>query len=136
VQAGRGVIEAGAAALRRTLAADDRLQGALSQIYDSSLFDPEEPRWPIQKRQLAKVGFTEEQIEEIDEWGPVLSNAEPNSNRPITAVATIDRILTQTVRYTPIGQSKGWEIGQPYVPMLVLPLDYPKRLILRITWIQ
>jgi hypothetical protein len=105
------------------------------KIYDASLFNPEERLWPIQKRQLSKAGLTDEQIEEIDEWVPVRLNEELHSDRPITAAVKIDRIHTQTVRYTPIGHPKSWEIGQPYVPMSVLPRDYPKRLIIRVTWI-
>ena len=62
-------------------------------------------------------------------------DAEQHSDRPVIAVVTFDRIHTQTVRYRPIDDPDCWEIGQPYVPISELPFDYPRQLLLRVTWV-
>jgi len=105
------------------------------KIYDASSFDPQQQLTPSQKIRLSGEGFTETQISELDTWLPVRWNAEPHSDRPIIACVEIDRIHTQTVRYTPTGDPERQEIGQPYVPISILPFDYPRRLILRVTWV-
>ncbi len=104
------------------------------KIYDANGIDPEQQLNPSQKMQLSNAGLTDDQIREIDTWLPVRWTVDQHSDRPIIAAVEFDGIHTQTVRYTPIGDPERWEVGQPYVPISVLPFDYPRRLILRVTW--
>ncbi|MBN1511394.1 MAG: hypothetical protein JXB13_05220 [Phycisphaerae bacterium] len=52
----------------------------------------------------------------------------------IAVVATLHSVHTQTVRYTPIGDPKAWLIGEPYVPMSILPDPYPPLVEIRVRW--
>jgi hypothetical protein len=54
---------------------------------------------------------------------------------PIISVVHFDRVHTKTVRYSPLGDQKKWEIGQPYVPQSVLSVPYPGQLVLQVRWL-
>jgi hypothetical protein len=104
------------------------------KIYDASSFDPLHQLDPVQKFNLSKLGFKDDEIREIDKWLPLQCVLEPHSTWDITSVVEFAELHTKTARYRPILEPKYWEIGEPYVPISVLPSDLPRKLILRIRW--
>jgi hypothetical protein len=105
------------------------------KIADASKFDPEQELSPGKQCELSSAGLTSDQIREINSLLPVTWTNKPDRDSPIIAVVAFDRVHTETVRYSPIGAlPEDWEIGQPYIPISVLPADYPRRLILQVTW--
>jgi len=42
------------------------------------------------------------------------------SDSPIVATVDLVRVHTKTVRYRPRGTEATWELGEPYIPKLVL----------------
>lgn len=105
------------------------------KIYDASLIDTSSQLSPSQIAGLMKAGLTAEQIREIDSWLPIERSPKDRLDRPIIAAVAFDRVHTQTVRYSPIGDPDVWELGQPYVPTSELGFPYPIRLIVRVGWV-
>lgn len=52
----------------------------------------------------------------------------------LTAVVTRVDELTKTVRYKPVGDPETWQIGEPYIPMSILPEPWPDRLNIAVAW--
>jgi hypothetical protein len=104
------------------------------KIYDGTAIDTSAQLSPSAKNKLISFGLSADEVRELGNWLPIERTPPDGLKRPIIAVVEFERTHTQTVRYSPVGDPKGWEIGQPYVPISELGFPYPKRLILRVTW--
>ena len=87
---------------------------------------------------LEKIGLTTEELEELKDLAtplPLEATRNERNSRPIVAAVAFDRVHTQTVRYTPLCDSKSSQIGQPYVPKSELGDPYPERLVALVRWV-
>lgn len=62
------------------------------------------------------------------------SNDAVDPRLPIVTVVERDIERKHTIRYTPIGDPKTWEIGKPYIPRSLLPVGTRKRLQIEVRW--
>src|SRR6266566_5195011 len=75
----------------------------------------------------------------VEIWGPE-DNPLPrpadriSNDAPIVEHVRFDRNHTRTARYTPLGDNKTWQLGQPYIPFVLLSDPPPRDLILRVRW--
>jgi hypothetical protein len=66
-----------------------------------------------------------------------ISYIKDHLEEPINVVIGRCTDHTQTVRYTPVGDdSKNWEIGEPYIPMSILPTPIPDLLRIEVSWMR
>jgi hypothetical protein len=69
-----------------------------------------------------------------------VTGAEPSSvpdpDQPIRCVVARVCEHTQTVRYCPLGDAKGWQIGEPYIPFGMLPESPPLYLLVEVHWLR
>jgi hypothetical protein len=54
---------------------------------------------------------------------------------PIVAKMRYISPHTDTIRYDPIGNSKEWETGSPYIPTSLLPAEIPAELTISVEWL-
>lgn len=57
-----------------------------------------------------------------DVLDPIMGQAD------LSSIVELAEQHSETVRYTPVGNSGAWTIGEPYIPASVLPQPVPKRL--------
>jgi hypothetical protein len=55
--------------------------------------------------------------------------------RPILARIGMPEVHSETIRYNPLGASDKVEIGNPYIPMSLLPVEPPAILLLGVRWV-
>ncbi|MGO9264232.1 MAG: hypothetical protein ACLQBA_04980 [Candidatus Binataceae bacterium] len=53
---------------------------------------------------------------------------------PITAIVSMVKEHTETVRFTPRDDPKEWEIGEPYIPYSLLPDGWPQTIQIEVRW--
>jgi hypothetical protein len=54
--------------------------------------------------------------------------------RPIVTVVHRTSDHTGTVRFTPAGDPRDWELGEPYIPYSLLPEPTVKELVVEVEW--
>jgi len=61
-----------------------------------------------------------------------------NLNKPIKVlVEHVDEYHTKTTKYTPVGDEKGRQIGEPFIPKSILTSEFssiPDKLIIEVNW--
>lgn len=66
---------------------------------------------------------------------PAVAEREPDVlKRPILAVLKWVSDHTLTARYAPDGDPKEWEIGEPYIPLSLLPKEPSCPLLFEVNW--
>ena len=60
--------------------------------------------------------------------------SELSDQSQIEAVVEFVQEQSQTVRYCPVGDQETWKIGEPYVPMSLLPRPWPQQLHVFVRW--
>jgi hypothetical protein len=60
----------------------------------------------------------------------------PTTDLELPIVAFVERTSdhTETVRFTPVGDPKNWEIGEPYIPYSLLPAGECQKLQIKVRW--
>jgi len=97
------------------------------------------PKWRVPVLWPSKIYVrVTDRTNELKGYEPLSpDNAEKNEgmrDRPILAVVEHTSDHSQTVRYTPRGDPKEWEIGEPYIPFSLLP-DAPSNvLVVKVQW--
>lgn len=62
------------------------------------------------------------------------ASGQGNREEPIVCVVEKVSGHTETVRYRPLGDPKTWELGEPYIPLALLPANLPERLHVEVRW--
>jgi len=98
------------------------------------------PKWrvpePVPKRIKVKIYLPNEVVEYKQKYLVREINRSPDLRmNKIYADVTYLREHTQTVRYDPIGDDKNWEIGSPYIPKSILPVEFPSTLQIIVEWL-
>jgi len=96
------------------------------------------PKWriptPWPKQIVVAVSTVPLDIHEI----PIPSRGEEaerlDSRLPIITTAELEYRCKHSVRYRPVGDPKTWEIGTPYIPNSLLPIEIPRRVQLEVRW--
>ena len=57
-----------------------------------------------------------------------------NLEEPIVCVVRKVAEHTETVRYCPLGDPRAWDLGEPYIPLALLPANPPRLLHLEVRW--
>ena len=71
----------------------------------------------------------------VDEGAPSASRGFPSRDATgLKAIVEFVSQQTQTVRYRPVGHSRDWIIGEPYIPCSLLPTANPQRVGLIVRW--
>ena len=70
------------------------------------------------------------------EHGPIVEQPtyERRDENGLRASAEFFEEHTETVRYRPVGESRNWIIGEPYIPKAALPDSWPVRLGIVVRW--
>ena len=63
------------------------------------------------------------------------SDEEHFSPATLRAKVRINQPHTQTIRYTPVGNPKEWLIGEPYIPVSLLPDETPEMVYVKVEWL-
>jgi hypothetical protein len=81
--------------------------------------------WPIRIRVA---------ISEYSAGNPEAASAQGGTEEPIVCVVERVSEKSKTVRYRPLGDPKAWQLGEPYIPLTLLPADLPERLRVEVRW--
>jgi hypothetical protein len=73
-------------------------------------------------------------VSHLDEPRPAALSRETDKERPIVAIVARKRDYTGTVRFAPPGEESEWEIGEPYIPVSLLPDPHVKALRIEVYW--
>jgi hypothetical protein len=94
------------------------------------------PKWrvpqPWPNRILVRISDVSAEAE--PQHPPATSASSASVDRPIFAIVEKVREHTQTVRFAPRGDPKGWHIGEPYIPYNLLPTPDSQALRIEVEW--
>ncbi len=74
------------------------------------------------------------EIQDIDEAQQFRDGVRVSLEDPIVERVRWYKNLTQTARYRPSGDSSSWQIGEPYIPYVLLADPPQRELLIRILW--
>jgi hypothetical protein len=109
--------------------------------YEGAPFELYIPKWripePAPEKISVKIYLPTDTVPVLKKHDQTDIGAKPAlRDEPIMAELSYCREHTETIRYDPIGDDKTWEIGHPYIPKGLLPVQPPGRMILVIEWLK
>jgi hypothetical protein len=104
---------------------------------DDATFDLYIPKWRVPKPWPERIAVTISLAIDQNSIGYVgLNGNGKDENLPITSI--VDRVSdhTKTVRFRPRGETADWEIGEPYIPYVLLPQREALSVIIEVRWVS
>ena len=97
------------------------------------------PKWRVPEPWPSTIYVViSEQLTNIKSYKPMnpqIAQTDPALLKSsIMAVLNWESDHTKTVRFSPVGNSKEWEIGEPYIPYALLPQNSKRSLLIEIKW--